>query len=220
MDKKTNPENFNQETISVIELNGAKAIQVANFLPEEERNTLFEAVCREQARFVSPGLPGTPGGSTRFFSLDSEGNDENNCSAIQKAYEPFSIRVIEQVSGFCKALGIPPISVSHIPISLISGLHGHSGEPHTDSTGGQYRISILYYFHKEPKAFSGGDLEFYATDMSASRGYSTSALHSIPMQDNLLVVFPSETFHGVTRVYSDSTDFADGRFVAVGFLGD
>ena len=62
-------------------------------------------------------------------------------------------------------------------------------------------------------------LEFFATDGESPTGHRDEVLAMLEQKDNLLVAFPSQTFHGVTGVQCDSDDFADGRFVVVGFLG-
>ena len=100
-----------------------------------------------------------------------------------------------------------------------NGLDGHCGLPHADSYDDRYRISLLYYFHRVPRAFRGGDLEFYDVDTASPKGHSDETLATIVQEDNLLIAFSSQTFHGITDVRCDSDDFADGRFAAIAFLG-
>lgn len=117
-------------------------------------------------------------------------------------------------------LAVDPFVVTEMPLTLVNGLDGHCGLPHADSLDGRYRISLLYYFHRTPKAFRGGDLEFYETNPSSPNGHSEAALAGIDYEDNLLIAFPSHIFHGITDVRCESDDFADGRFAAISFLGN
>ena len=63
------------------------------------------------------------------------------------------------------------------------------------------------------------DLEFYDAVAGSPKDHSDQTLTRIDHEDNLLIAFPSQTFHGITDVHCDSDDFADGRFAAIGFLG-
>lgn len=208
-----------QGLVSLFKSGPTKALHIARFLPREERNEFFDIVCKNQDVFQSLGLPGTPAGPTKHFSLEMDRIGGKGSDAIQTVHKLLARRIIDQLPIMFETLGIEPFNVSDMPINLINGLHGHWADTHADSTNGEYQISILYYFHRVPKMFSGGDLEFYASDDELLSGHSEKPLFSIDLEDNLLVAFPSETFHGVTKVLSDSKDVVDGRFVAVGFLG-
>lgn len=205
--------------VSLLKSGPTKVLHIARFLPQEERNEFFDTVCQNQEAFQSLGLPGTPAGPAKYFSLETNGIGGKGSDAIQAVHKLLAKRIIDQLPFIFETLGIEPFDASDIPINLVNGLHGHRGDTHADSTNGEYQISILYYFHRVPKIFIGGDLEFYASDDELPNGHSEKPLFSIGMEDNLLVVFPSQTFHGVTKVLSHSKDFVNGRFVAVGFLG-
>ncbi len=205
--------------VSLIESGSVKVVHMARFLPRQERDVLYTAVCKEQEAFQTLALPGAKEEPTKFLSMESDGKINLKVDLVQEAAKMLTKRMMKQLPFLCKTLDIEPFEVSDIPTTFINGLHGHYADPHADSTNGQYRISILYYFHKVPKVFRGGNLNLYAFDDEAQHGYSEKILFQIELEDNLLIAFPSQTFHGVTEVQSDSADFVDGRFVAVGFLG-
>ena len=86
-------------------------------------------------------------------------------------------------------------------------------------TGGR-RISYVYYFYRKPRRFSGGDLLLYDTDyyagVTSMRAYSRLAA-----ADNTLILFPSDSFHEITKVEPASGDtlaFGDGRFTLNGWI--
>ncbi|MCB0335919.1 MAG: 2OG-Fe(II) oxygenase [Bdellovibrionales bacterium] len=70
-------------------------------------------------------------------------------------------------------------------------------------------ISWVFYFHREPRTFSGGDLVFYDQGKELGRMASESGL---------LVVFRSDLSHEVTPVSCPSRDFRDSRFALSGFI--
>jgi SM-20-related protein len=83
--------------------------------------------------------------------------------------------------------------------------------PHTDTfTGDQYtpggrrRLTMVYYFHREPRCFTGGRLRLF--DLGGGQTIDVE-----PMHDSLLV-FPSTARHEVERVSCPEGAFGDGRF--------
>lgn len=80
-----------------------------------------------------------------------------------------------------------------------------------DRTGGHDRIvSCVYYFHAEPKRFTGGELRLHRFGSRAS-GEEGSYV-DIPPRQNALLVFPSIALHEVRRVSVPSRRFEDSRF--------
>jgi predicted 2-oxoglutarate/Fe(II)-dependent dioxygenase YbiX len=71
------------------------------------------------------------------------------------------------------------------------------------------RISWVYYFHKEPKQFSGGELIFYKGKEEVAR---------VAPQAGMLIVFDSSMYHEVLTVHVKSNDFTNGRFTITGFI--
>ena len=91
---------------------------------------------------------------------------------------------------------------------------------HRDDGGDRYRsrkLTFVYYFHREPRRFSGGDLLLYDTDFEAGSA-SFAAFTRIEPLRNSLVVFPSGYFHEVTPVECATDDFGDGRFTVNGWF--
>ena len=66
-------------------------------------------------------------------------------------------------------------------------------------------INCVYYLHRRPKPFSGGDMLLHD-------GSKTNTFTRIEPLDNSLVVFPSSSVHEVTVVEGDPDDFGKGRF--------
>ena len=204
---------------SLIEVGPLKVVRVSQLLPKHERESLYDAVCHEQEAFKTLNFPGSIDGMTKYLKFESNGEVGTNAILTHKAYKVLCNRIIDQLPALFEMLDIEPFDISNVPLTFNNSSHGHFGNPHVDSVNGQYQISLLYYFHGLPKKFRGGDLEFYSHDDGSPKGYSHDPIIKIDFEDNLLIAFVSETFHGVTEVLSDSDEFGDGRFVAVGFLG-
>jgi len=110
-------------------------------------------------------------------------------------------------------LGMPPIDLQRLEMELV--VHGDGGfyrthiDTMTDRTlpaGSDRVLTGVYYFHRRPKAFSGGALRLHAFTQVPSR-----ALNIVPDCDTLLL-FPSWAPHEVLPVSCPSGAFLDGRF--------
>ncbi|MEO6581062.1 MAG: 2OG-Fe(II) oxygenase [Sphingomicrobium sp.] len=78
-----------------------------------------------------------------------------------------------------------------------------------DDTGRQDRLlSAVFYFYREPKGFSGGQLRLHRF---GSNGEPGDYVDIEPVR-NSLVVFPSWTSHEVRKVRCPSGTFEDYRF--------
>ena len=181
-------------------------------------DALYEAACANQELFHPPGGAGSAVGGTLYWTSDTDGGDSEG-NPLREAIEVLGEHILERLPSLFTALGVDPFPVSKVPLNLIHGLDGHSGLPHVDSIDSRFEISLLYYFHRVPKVFRGGDLKIYESVPGSVTGHGDEALAKIEFEDNLLLAFPSQTFHEVTEVLCESPEFADGRFVAVGFLG-
>lgn len=221
MNSKENiePASFSQPITSIAGLRSKRIIKIANFLSQQERDTLFDSVCANQESFQHIGIPDADMGGSLHLSLKPEKHERSEVVHIREACECLSNRIMKILPKLFTNLGVEPFPVSQIPLSLINGLNGHKGTPHNDESGGRFKISLLYYFNRVPKAFRGGALEFYETDAMLQSGHSDEVFARIEHEDNSLIVFPSQTYHGVTDVQLDSDEFEDGRFLAVAFLG-
>jgi Rps23 Pro-64 3,4-dihydroxylase Tpa1-like proline 4-hydroxylase len=94
----------------------------------------------------------------------------------------------------------------HIDIPL-----GPNRKPAGELEGEDRVITAVYYFHSEPKVFSGGALRLYRFGADPDRARPADSIAFEPKQ-NSLVVFPSWAMHWVEPVRCPSSRFADFRF--------
>lgn len=210
----------NEMKFSLLESGSVKVACIANFLSRPERDALFAAVCKEKDAFQKPDYPGAKDDNTsRFLSMDSGMEAKVKAELVREATKALTRRIEEQLPRLTKELDVRPFKASNIGLSFIHSTDGYFGYPHADSVNGQYLISVLYYFNKVPKVYQGGELKVHESDDQAEGGYVENASLQIEPEDNLLVAFPSATFHSVTEMHSNSEDFEDGRFVVTMFIG-
>lgn len=200
-------------------------VQLFDFLSKDDRKTLFDWVLSNREQFK-------PATVTKGY-VDSKGyfDPEMRIALKTRRLAPLETMLSEcllaalpDVTAGTGARGVAPTSpelelelaahgdgahfVPHIDISTGPNRRPLSGKPDEDRI-----LSAVYYFHAEPKAFSGGELRLYrfGADPETSGADPDNHIDLVPVQ-NSLVAFPSWVTHEVRRVSCPSGDFRDYRF--------
>lgn len=163
--------------------------RTTDFLPKREAQKIFNQILDQQSNFC----PLT--GNRNFLRLPSP---------------------IEPPSAFCQRLrAILPeiqarfgINLDRPEIELYVHAYNdgtHFGRHADDHGGGNWRrrISCVYYLHRQPPGFEGGDLVVYD---------GTGNVFAVEPAHNSAVFFPSHLIHEVLPVTCRSKAFVDSRF--------
>ena len=112
-------------------------------------------------------------------------------------------------------------------IELELNAYGDGGRfrPHIDIPVGENRrnigeragqdrtVSAVFYFHKRPKAFTGGALRLYRFGAAPGEHDDTgNGSIAFEPQFNSLIAFPAWALHSVDAVHCSTQAFADSRF--------
>jgi Rps23 Pro-64 3,4-dihydroxylase Tpa1-like proline 4-hydroxylase len=76
----------------------------------------------------------------------------------------------------------------------------------------------VYFFHREPKQFAGGELRIHDARLGSNGYESEGRYQAIAPEQNQIVFFPCELMHEITAVNCPSRQFADSRFTLNGWL--
>jgi len=128
----------------------------------------------------------------------------------------------------CASFAIPDFDIGNIEYKFCHYPHGSYFRLHRDNRHNyknknnemenfERRISFVYYFHRAPRKFAGGDLLLHDTDRNNDLYSFESYLKVIP-ENNMLVFFPSGFYHQVTDVVETSGDALNGRFSINGHI--
>ena len=128
-------------------------------------------------------------------------------------------RVADLCTHGLGALGIRPFPVAEAQLEMVAHNDGAMFSRHIDTLTEENRpfgasdriVSLVYYFHRQPKAFSGGELEVFPI-----LGGTSTLIEPL---DNRLIAFPSELPHEVLPVSCPSRAFEDSRFAVNVWLG-
>jgi Rps23 Pro-64 3,4-dihydroxylase Tpa1-like proline 4-hydroxylase len=80
------------------------------------------------------------------------------------------------------------------------------------------RLTFVYFFHREPSQFEGGELRLHDSKKTGAHPLSIGSYQAVVPQQNQIVFFPCSTLHEITPVQCRSRAFADGRFTVNGWL--
>lgn len=102
--------------------------------------------------------------------------------------------------------------IAHLDIQLTASNDGDFFKVHQDNSSEEINhreISFVYYFHSEPKAFTGGQLKLYD---------SQAAAQTVTPRQNTVVLFQSFIDHEVLPVRCPSRKFVNSRFTVNGWI--
>jgi Rps23 Pro-64 3,4-dihydroxylase Tpa1-like proline 4-hydroxylase len=180
---------------------------VRNFLDEEMIVALLDHAASNQARFSPTRLEsGAEDPSVRVSSILPD---------LGPFRKEFRRKVRPLVPSLIAQLRVSAFEIARIEIQLVAHGDGAFYKPHIDTRTGLESdlnsvrvLSGVYYFHAEPKAFSGGALRLYdfVLDTHAPR------FVDIEPERNTFLVFSSWARHEVLPVTCPTRQFMDSRF--------
>ena len=194
--------------------------QLLGFLPEAEHDAILDWAMSEQASF-SPAKVFLKGGAAGRVDLDRR-------IALKRygmgPFEPLlTERLFDAYPRIAAAAGYTGSRLSSIQFELNAYGEGAHFAPHFDIPLGDARrpigerpgedrlITAVYYFHRQPKGFSGGALRLYRFGADPDDASDGDSITFEPKRNSLLV-FPSWARHGVETVLCPSGEFRDYRF--------
>lgn len=125
-------------------------------------------------------------------------------------------RVLQVLPDLTLELGLSPFETGQIEIEMVAHADGGFYARHIDTFTGAVRsesgdrvISCVYYFFKQPKSFSGGELRLYPLRTAANPAPEPI---DIAIENDSLVAFSSWMPHEVLPVLNPSPAFEDSRF--------
>lgn len=186
-------------------------LQIDNFLTPEEQDQLLNYVLREESAFTST-------------STSTNDNDYRR-SMVLYSFSKFSDLIINRIKAILpdvfRKLGLPPFSISQIESQLTAHndgnyykVHNDNGSPDTASR----ELTYVYYFYRQPKPFSGGELLIYDSKIKNNYYVKAETFKTVEPRNNSIVFFLSRYMHEVLPISCPSKAFADSRFTINGWV--
>jgi len=185
----------------------------ADFLAPAERARMLEWALANEANFTVSRI---------FGDVVNPRRVSRSLTDLGPMREVLKARARALLPGAFADTGTPPFDVASLELEMVAYGDGARFAPHSDmpigprrrSLGEEERGSInrrlsgVYYFHREPKGFTGGALLLHRF---GSEGGPGDRVEIAPVQ-NSFVLFPSWVVHEVAPVLCPTNDFADHRF--------
>ena len=196
--------------------------QIRNFLPAAEHRLVLDWVLRNEEQFRPAKLIAEHGSKGK---LDPEFRTALTCRNLGAIRPMLERRLSDALPALQQATGTSGDAPS-IELELAAHGDGAHFKPHVDISYGEGRrpagahpgehrvLSAVYYLHKEPKAFKGGELRLYRFDVRPSVADESGVADHVDVEplQNSVVAFPPWVTHEVRHVECPSNAFADYRF--------
>lgn len=197
-------------------------VQLRGFLGDAEHQDLLDWVLAHAQAFEPATITGKGGARRRIDPLQRIALTAPVPESMKGGLRAPLLDALDPIADRIGYSGPPPTSLE---LQLAAHGDGAHYRPHLDIPLGKNRqplgaapgedrvLSAVYYFHRAPKGFSGGELRLhrFAADWDREDAEPSSFVDIDPI-DNSLVVFPSWAMHEVRQVRCPSSRFEDYRF--------
>ncbi len=196
----------------------AECLVLDEFLTLTELNTLRQYVLDHETQFeISEVLsPGVTGGA-----VDYEHRRSRVLMELGRHEKMITERLLSCLPRVLQKWGRDPFTISRIETQATASNHGDFFRSHVDNGAevvASREITFVYFFHREPKQFSGGELRIYDSRRENDCYVPTANYRTIVPEQNQLVLFASGLSHEITPVDCPSGKFVDSRFTVNGWI--
>jgi Rps23 Pro-64 3,4-dihydroxylase Tpa1-like proline 4-hydroxylase len=186
-------------------------VQINNFLTVEEKSRLINYVWEQESAFVPTST--------------STNDPDYRRSMILYSFPEFSQLIVNRIQAILpdvfRKLGMTPFPISEIESQLTAHNDGNYYKVHNDNGSpdtATREFTYVYYFYREPKPFSGGELVLYDSKIENNFYVQAESFQTVEPLNNSIVFFPSRYLHEVLPVSCPSKAFADSRFTINGWV--
>jgi Rps23 Pro-64 3,4-dihydroxylase Tpa1-like proline 4-hydroxylase len=190
-------------------------VVLEEFLVQEELAELLEFTLAHEAEFSTSRVLSDESGADM---VSFEQRRSRVLSNLGKHRDVIVGHIQVYLPRILQALQLPSFTVSSVEAQITASNDGDFFKSHTDDghiSIGTRQLTFVYFFYRESRAFTGGELRIYNAGSDLSNSSSCQTL--VPEQ-NQMVIFPSSLVHEVLPVHCPSQAFADSRFTLNGWL--
>lgn len=196
-----------------------RVVQIPDVLDEDLHRQLLAYACAREGAFAPSGVLGPDG-----YGVDEHVRRSGTLQDLGEFREALLVHLRRVLPHVRRELELPWFPVGRIECQMAVHRAGGFFECHVDngrSIVSGRRLTCVYYFHGQPRKFSGGELRLHDGITRGDRIELGTEQMVVEPADNMAVFFPSDTFHAVSPVVLHSSEFADSRFsVNVWFWAD
>jgi SM-20-related protein len=187
------------------------------FFAPAEMSALWDLAMHREADFVASEVIGQQAEARR----NAEFRRSRVLFDVSEAYPIVTDRVISVLPYVLSRLEITPFAISQIELQVTASNDSEWFKAHHDSGqggSGSRELTFVYYCHREPRSFTGGQLRMYGPFDDADSPQAQLGASTITPAQNSIVFFPSHYLHEVMPTYCESRRFEDSRLTYNGWL--
>jgi len=196
----------------------AECVIFDEFLTTAELGALQQYVLAQEAQFLisevlSPGVTGS--------AIDYEQRRSRVLMDLGGQERMIVDRLLTCLPRVLQKWGRDPFVISRIETQTTASNYGDFFRCHSDNAADEVasrEVTFVYFFHREPKQFTGGELRIYDSRRENENYVPTANYRTIVPEQNQLVMFASGLSHEITPVDCPSGQFADSRFTVNGWI--
>ncbi|MDZ7678182.1 MAG: 2OG-Fe(II) oxygenase [Acidimicrobiales bacterium] len=169
-----------------------------HFLPAHLRDALFARVTACEAEFVWGNTRGGPSAQRHALVLDS--------ARLGELESAFLGLLCAEIEAQAEVFDIDASTLQSIQLIVTASSSGCYYRPHLDERDagaeGARKISAVWFLHRHPPAFRGGELRVYSPEIDGATpaAWTEDDITVVEALDNRLVLFHSATLHEVSEV--------------------
>ncbi|WP_030067913.1 2OG-Fe(II) oxygenase [Streptomyces natalensis] len=186
--------------------------RMENFLGATHADALLSHAISRQADFTD---------GTVMDPLTGQLSHKDRNSLVLPAHST----AFHQYLSDCLPQVIEMLGMDTTPSQAITALTAHGTDSyfgiHTDATKVPHpatAVSAIYYLHRRPRGFDGGQLRIYDTAVHDGRAGRADTCTVIEPDHDTIVFFPASAFHEVMVSRCPSGQFADHRFTLTSWI--
>jgi hypothetical protein len=190
----------------------APFVWLRNFLPSEMHDALLAFLPTVRDRFVPVDAGYGDYRSDLRLTLELTGAWDERQQFVRAVWDVLPTVI--------PRLYLSASEIDRLEVRVRAYLDGHFFVIHRDgdpdhALGAGRVINYVYYLHKTPRPYTGGDLLLFDSDPDVKHSDTPRFTRIVP-EDNSIVFFPPNFYHCVVPVRCPSEEFADSRFVING----
>jgi 2OG-Fe(II) oxygenase superfamily len=191
-------------------------VSLENFLSPGEQKELLDFVIGQERAFEASTVV-EPGVETA--NVNERVRRSKTLDDLGQFGALFEEKIRESIAEVLSRLGEKGFSMGPIEEQATASGDGDYFRMHQDADEGSTRqLSFVYFFHGEPRRFSGGELRIFETEIIDGRPVPTDRGQTLVPRQNAIVFFPSRHEHEVLPVRVPSKQFRDSRFTVNGWI--
>jgi len=186
-------------------------VQLDGFLTGSEVAWLMELAFAAESRFVR----------SRVSDSRDDYRHSLMLSAPHQVWELMTGKIRAVMPDVMARLRAGTFTVGNIDCQITASIDGSYFKAHTDAGANETvkrQLTYVYYFNREPKAFTGGELRVYDDEIRNGKLAATDSFQVVEPRHNSIVFFQAAVMHEVMPVSMPSLEFRDARFTVNGWV--